>query len=156
MIYVFDTSSLRVLRNFYPERFPSFWQLLDGFVCSGDVVSVREVRLELEIQLEECHLQQWVRRHPNLFPQPSEDEMRFVKTILSVSHFRALINRKAILLGRPVADPFVVASAKVNSGSVVTEESVRENAARIPNVCEHYGIECINLEAFLERQGCRF
>lgn len=156
MSYVFDTSSLRVLRNFYPERFPSFWQLFNELVANGTVISVREVLRELEIQLEEGHMHDWIRNHRNLFLQPGEEEMRFVEAILAVPHFRALISLRAILVGRPVADPFVIASARVKEGIVVTQESSPPNAAKIPNVCQHYGIDCIDLEEFMEREGCRF
>ncbi len=39
---------------------------------------------------------------------------------------------------------------------VVTEETFRPNAAKIPNVCQHFGIECINLRQLMEREGWRF
>ncbi len=39
---------------------------------------------------------------------------------------------------------------------VVTEEVRRPNAARIPNVCDHFGIGCINLEQLMEREGWQF
>jgi hypothetical protein len=156
MTYVFDTSSLLVLRNFYPERFPTFWQVFGELTMNGTVISVREVLRELEILLEEGHMRDWVRNRSDLFLQPSGPEMRFVETIFSKAHFRSLINRKAILAGRPVADPFVIASAKIREGTTVTQESLSPNAAKMPNVCEHYGIPCINLETFLEQQGCRF
>ncbi|MEE8526835.1 MAG: DUF4411 family protein [Thermoanaerobaculia bacterium] len=63
---------------------------------------------------------------------------------------------KARLLGKPVADPFLIAAAKVLDGCVVTEESFPPNAARIPNVCEHFGIDWTNFEGFLERNGWTF
>jgi len=156
MTYVFDTSSLRVLRNFYPQRFPSFWELFEAQVVSGEVISVREVRRELDIQLEQCHLREWVEGHPELFPQPNADEMRFAAEILAIPRFRALVGRKAVLMGTPVADPFVVAGARRRSGSVVTEESRRDNAVKIPNICDHFNVDCINLEAFLQQHGWRF
>jgi len=32
MPFIFDTNSLRVLGNYYPERFPSFWKRFDEMV----------------------------------------------------------------------------------------------------------------------------
>ena len=37
--------------------------------------------------------------------------------------------------GTPVADPFIIAKAKANGLSVVTQEVYRENAHKIPNIC---------------------
>ena len=76
--------------------------------------------------------------------------------ILAVRHFQSLINEKARMSGSPVADPFVVASAMTRRGVVVTEERKPENGARIPNVCEHFGVACVNLEGLMEREGWTF
>lgn len=156
MIYVFDTSSFRVLRNFYPARFPSFWDGFNPLVAQGDVVSVREVRRELELLLDKPHLREWVTNHESLFLQPSSEEMGFVAKIFAIPHFQGLIGEKQRLNGSPVADPFVIASAKVRRGCVVNEERLRPNAAKIPNVCQHFGIQCTNLEGFMQRLGWSF
>jgi len=60
------------------------------------------------------------------------------------------------LRGFPVADPFVVACARVRNGCVVTEEAKKPNAAKIPNVCEHFGLECTNVEGFMARNDWQF
>jgi hypothetical protein len=56
---------------------------------------------------------------------------------------------KARLTGTPVADPFVIACAAVRNGAVVTEEKFKQNAAKIPNVCAHFQVDCIDLEGFM-------
>jgi hypothetical protein len=56
----------------------------------------------------------------------------------------------------PVADPFVIACAKIRGGTVVTEERLKPNAARIPNICQHFGIPCTNLEGFMQLMGWNF
>jgi hypothetical protein len=43
MPFIFDTNSLRVLGNYYPDQFPSFWQRFENAVEKKDVLSVREV-----------------------------------------------------------------------------------------------------------------
>ena len=48
MAYVFDTNSFRVLGNYYPDQFPTFWERFNRAVTDGKIVSVREVRRELE------------------------------------------------------------------------------------------------------------
>ncbi len=71
-------------------------------------------------------------------------------------YFQSLIGTKAILKGTPVADPFVVASGKVNKAVVVTQEQLKPNAAKIPNACQYFHAPCINLETFMTKQGWTF
>lgn len=156
MTYVFDTSSFSVCGNYFPARFPSFWQSFDALVRAGDIVSVREVRNELDNQSRWQHLHDWVDSNRAIFLLPDPEETRFVTRIFSVPHFQQLIGTTQRLAGRPVADPFVIASAHYREGIVVTEESHRPNAAKIPNVCEHFGIACLSIEQIMEREGWQF
>lgn len=153
MTFVIDTSSFRVLRNYYPEQFPTFWEFFDAEVEERSVTSTREVRRELEDQLTEKEgwLLDWVKAHPELFPVPSAAETVEVATILEIPHFQQLVGEKQRLKGKPVADPFVIARAIALDGTVVTEESKPDNGARIPNVCERLEVPCINLKEFLEQ-----
>jgi hypothetical protein len=48
------------------------------------------------------------------------------------------------------------ASARVRGGCVVTEEKLKPKAAKIPNVCEHFGVHCTNVEGFLKQKGWTF
>lgn len=73
-----------------------------------------------------------------------------------MAHFQQLVEKKKILKGGPVADPFVIAKAKVEGAILVTEEAFKENAAKIPNVCEYFKVEYINLEDFMQREGWQF
>ena len=40
-----------------------------------------------------------------------------------------------------------------SAGCVVTLEGAPANAAKIPNICSHFGVGCIHLEGFMEREG---
>ena len=82
--------------------------------------------------------------------------MSFVAQVFQVPEFQTLVRRKQILSGSPAADPFVIAAAHVRGGCVVTEENRRENAIRIPNVCDHFGVDCTNIEGFMERENWRY
>ena len=156
MAYVFDTSSFSTLGNYYPEQFPTFWERFNRTVTVGTIVSVREVRRELEFYERYPHLSDWVQNHGNIFFRPNKAEMRFVSKIFSVPHFLVLVSQDSISKGHPCADPFVIAKAKIIDGCVVTEEKLIENAARIPNVCEHFGVDCTNLQGFMEREDWTF
>ncbi|MGA2226912.1 MAG: PIN domain-containing protein [Syntrophobacteraceae bacterium] len=156
MTYVFDTSSFIVLGHFFPERFPSFWELFDSEVSNGRIVSVREVYLELDNQISRPHLREWVDRNKHIFLTPGPAESAFLAEIFAISHFRQLLSQKQILKATPVADPFIIASAKIRGACVVTEEVAKKNAAKIPNVCEHFGVSCTNIEGFMQREKWKF
>jgi len=144
------------MQNLYPDRFPSFWGAFDTLVDQGDVVSVRESLRELDSLLTKEAMQQWAASHRQIFLQPTSVEMSNVAQILSTNPFQALISAKARMEGRPVADPFVIASAMARGYCVVTEEHKPENGARIPNACEHFGVRCLNFEEFLAELGWQF
>jgi hypothetical protein len=156
MIYVFDTSSFIVLGHYFPQRFPSFWQNLDQAVADGEVLSVREVLNELKGRGNKPHLDDWIKANGHIFQPPSSREAKFVRRIFEVAHFRQLVSERARLKGTPVADPFVIAAAKVRSGTVVTEETHKPHAARIPNVCDHFNIPWTSIEGFMEHMGWKF
>jgi hypothetical protein len=67
-----------------------------------------------------------------------------------------MIRRKERLQGKPVADPFVIAKAKIVQGTVVTQELWKDNSAKLPNVCDHFNIPCIDLENFMEKEDWTF
>lgn len=155
MIYVFDSSPLvDLFRYFYPQRFPSLWASFDKLVSAQKIISVREVYNELKDY--EDRLANWVKSHRSSFPKPSNDELNFVVEIFKITHFQMLIRKKERLQGKPVADPFVIAKAKVYEGCVVTQEKFKKNAAQIPNVCDHFNVPCIDLEGFMENENWKF
>ncbi|MBN1450323.1 MAG: DUF4411 family protein [Anaerolineales bacterium] len=156
MIYVIDTNSLNVLKNYYLEPFQSFWRDFNLLVEEGRLLSVREVYQELDGLVDAQHLQDWIRTNKDIFYPPQAEETEFMAQIFAVSHFRQLVPQKKTLTSNPFADPFVVASARVRNGCVVTEEKLRPNGAKIPNICEHFGIDWTNLEGLMKNENWRF
>ncbi len=156
--YSLDTSTLsQIYRSLYKDRFPSFWVRFNELISSGRASSVSEVEAELSgVSGLLAAVQELKLLNPDFFSLPSSEEQDFVAEIFNVPHFLNLISAKAMAKGTPVADPFVIAKAGPTGMCVVTEEARRPNAARIPNVCDHFGIECINLQELMEREGWRF
>lgn len=156
MIYVFDTSSLSKLKHFFPGVFKSVWTGLDALVLSGNLISTREVWNEIERGDVDAHTNHWLKLRRHLFTTPTGPELQFVAQIFQTPHVQALIGEKQRLTGTPVADPFVIACAKVRGGTVVTEERLKPQAAKIPNVCQHFSVPCMDLETFMQQQGWSF
>lgn len=156
MTYVFDTSALITLfKNYYRRRFPTLWQHFDELVDNGDVVSTREVRREIEDGPVDS-LREWAAQKGELFTMPNAEEATFVARIYAVQHFQQNIERQKLLKGGRNADPFVIAKAAVTERTVVTMEQLRPHAAKIPNICDHFGIPCMTLEDFMETEGWEF
>lgn len=156
-VYVFDSGPLiDLFRHYYRERFPSLWQQFDGMVADGRITSTREVGNEIERHGDK--LADWFEENRRkVFVTPTSAELEVVRQIFGVRHFQAMIRKKQLLEGRPVADPFVIARAKcLSNGCVVTNERHTPNAAKIPNVCEHFDVDWTDFEGFMEREQWRF
>jgi len=156
MKYIFDSGPLiNLFRHYYPERFPSLWEKFYALVSDGKIISVKEVYNEIDSR--EDALANWAKDQKDKFFSPSTvEEFRFVTEIFKVRHFQAMIRNKERLQGKPVADPFVIARAKIFNCPVVTTEALKDNAAGIPNVCEHFSIPYIDLEGFMKQEGWTF
>lgn len=156
MIYVFDTSSIRSLQHFYPSVFKTIWDGLDSLIQQKTLISTREVWNELERQNISADVLAWAKQNKRIFTTPNAAELQFVAQIFQIKHFQSLIGEQQRLKGTPVADPFVIACAKIKGATVVTEEQLKPNAAKIPNVCAHFNVPCTDLEGFMQQQGWKF
>jgi len=156
MKYVFDSGPLiDLFRHYYPSRFPTLWEKFHNLVLEEELISVREVYNEINSRKD--MLTSWAKKEKDkLFSQPTIEEFQFVREIFQVRHFQSMIRKKERLRGKPVADPFVIARAKVLDCQVVTTELFKDNSAKIPNVCKHFSVQCINLEGFMEQEGWTF
>ena len=156
MSYAFDTSPLSTLfRNYYRTVFRSLWEGFDELVADGDILSTREVLREIEDGAPE-NLREWAAAHAELFPAPTAEEAQFITRIYAVPHFQNNIEGKKLLRGGRLADPFVIARAGVTGATVVTMETLKPNAADIPNICEHFEIPWLSLQGFMETEGWTF
>lgn len=155
MIYVFDTSPLiDLFRHYYKKRFPSLWEKFNALIEGKRIVSTLENYREIEIQ--DDLLFQWVETHKDIFQPLSRDEALFVSKIYSIPHFHYNIDQKKLYKGGLHADPFVIAKAANLKGTVVTCEKHKPNGAKIPNICEHFDIPCLDLEMFMEQENWTF
>lgn len=155
MIYVFDSNTLiNIFNHYYPKRFPSFWDNFNNMISRQKIISVQEAKRELENKKDS--LSNWAKNHSNLFSKPNNEELRFITEIFKIKHFRILIEKKQQYIEGPIADPFIIAKAKIINGCVVTEEKKTENAAKIPNVCNYFKIPCLNLKEFMEKEDWIF
>jgi len=154
-MYVLDTSVISALhRNYYRNSFVSLWKAFDAMTIDGQFTSTREALRELEDLGGEPL--GWAHANLALFTTPDAKEGAFVAGIFAVEHFQANIERQKMLRGGRNADPFLIARAFATGATVVTMEQFRPNAAKIPNICEHFKVPSLDLRGFMEKEGWVF
>ena len=152
MTYSIDTSALldywvRMLR---PSYAVTFWELMDNAIREGVLIASEEVFQEIERKEDE--LLEWVSERKDMFVPITDDVQANVVEIMA--QFPKLVDERT---GKSFADPFVIATAMVADATVVTgEDKGTPKRPRIPIVCEHFGVECIQSIDFIEKQGWKF
>lgn len=149
--YVFDSNIFINLQRRHPnDIFSSLWDKLGELIDKGIVVSSAEVFDEIAVG--DDNLVDWVKGKKEAFKQSDERVQKTVRDILSK-------HGKLVMGGKKTngADPFVIALAKVNSYTVVTEETRNgnDNPPKIPNVCEDNGVRYINFVCFLREMDIK-
>jgi hypothetical protein len=154
-IYSIDTSALvhAWQRDYPPDVFPSVWEKLDELATSDRLISCDEALLELERGGDDLH--EWAVDRPHIFRTPDQS----VQTVVS-----DIVNRWPEVVPEEShdgvwADPYIIAFAVVQSGTVITGEiRVGQNARRphIPNVCEALNVPWSNLLGLLRYEGYNF
>lgn len=155
-MYVLDTNVFIQLGLYYPSRFPTIWNRVSDLANSGELVSVREVRRELDTRCSSEQVLEWVDDNRHIFHIATNEECQIVSDLFQLNQYLGFVKRKSILKGLPVADPFIIAAAKSKGYCVVTQESKIKGGARIPAACIEFDVDCIDLEDFFDQQNLKF
>lgn len=134
---------------------PQFWNILEKMVDRGLLAC--PIQVYGELQGAPGDLAAWAQknRSTDMFVNPDmavQDEFRNVAEY-TVQHYPDNAPRKRFL---DRADPWIIAHAIVTEGTVVTLESRNpdgSNKVKIPNVCKHFGVHCIDTYQMLREQG---
>jgi hypothetical protein len=150
--YIFDTGPFIDLKNYPGDVFTSLWENFTQMINDGEILSSSEVFRELEDYDDE--IANWAKQNKNVFIKPTLEEQTEVQRILE--KHPDLVKEEAILLGKPYADPFVIAQAKLHNCVLVHNEKFKPNAHKIPNVCKTFKVEEIMLFEFFRREKWKF
>ena len=150
--YIFDTGPFIDLKNYPRDVFSSLWENFTEMINDAEIISSSEVFRELEDYDDE--IANWAKQNKNLFIKPTLEEQIQVQKILE--KHPDLVKEEAILLGKPYADPFVIAQAKLHNCVLVHSEKFKPNAHKIPNVCKTFSVEETNLFEFFRREKWKF
>ena len=157
-IYSIDTSSLIDLRAFPAEFFAGLWRDIENAIRIGELVSTVEVFRELK-KIDDM-VSRWAKDHKEMFMDVTKEHVLLAQEILRTH--KGLVD---IEKGKGNADPFVIALALEGNRNqeeemfgnteyvVVTQERKRQGGnPSIPNVCEFYEIECMDLFGYFREK----
>ena len=132
------------------------WGHIEKLIDEGRIIASKEVYDELERNASD-ELLAWLKTKKDMFVF---DKEQVSKTELLINDFYATYKRGYKPEIGDAADPFVVAAAMSHKAVVFTQESTQGshipsdvNSPKIPTVCIHYGVECVNIQAFIKREG---
>jgi len=147
MVYCIDTSALIAAwyERYKPNRFPKLWSQFHQLIADGRLVSSPLVHAECHHRSPELH--EWLADRKQMFV--AVDELVQGQVDFIVNTYTGLVaagNEKF------AADPFVIALAKVNGHTVVTEETGLDSLRKIPGVCRAMNVPCINLAELIDAE----
>ena len=167
MIYWLDADIFITAKNsiYAFEVNNTLWSWLDTQLRAKIVMSPSRVFREIMAFKKDDPLKPWAqaRQHMGLCVEPNKQVSHCLTKIADHLYTSTLINKKTkkpqlrykaaqVEVFSRGADAFVIAHAMESGGTVVTFESVRypeSQKIRIPDVCAHFGIVCIDLKQLL-------
>ena len=120
-------------------------------IDAQDLIATEEVLFELERKDDEVY--EWALDRRKMFLPIDAGIQTAVQDILR-DHPRLVDTRRS----RSAADPFVIALAKVEEATVITQERAtnRSDRPHIPDVCAAQTIRCIDLLQVIKEQNWIF
>ncbi len=153
VIYCADTNVfIEAWVRMYPiDVIPTLWRNFERLILENRLIAPYEVKRELEKKTDP--LLEWLKEQKGLFQPDDEDVQEILREVMG--RFPLLVESKK---NRSGADPWVIALAKARKATVLTQEQVstKEGKPRIPNVCEAFGVPCINLLNLIRRERWTF
>ncbi len=156
MKYCIDTSGLtRGWRDSYPPNiFPSLWKDIELLIDDGSLIAPDEVFEELKRGGDDLY--DWACKYPHSFISPDIEIQKTVSDILANPEHAKLVNTKSET-NLIIADPFVIAVAKVHECTVVSSEEFQYSSSpkktKIPNVCADMNIPHVSFLELIRELG---
>lgn len=152
MIYCFDSSAWLDcwVRWYPPNTFPSLWNNLDQLITNRQIVTPSMIVDELSVKSDGIAI--WIKERSCSIYESDEEVQSEVRKVMH--RFRDFVD----LRGKSGGDPWVVATAMVVKGIVVTGEkrSGETDKPRIPNVCDEFHVHSMSTIDFICNHGWRF
>ena len=157
VVYSLDLSALFAAFNErYPvENFPGFWSKMEELI-RNDRLKMQEVAFD-KAQNDDEGFKKWCKENqlrPNFRWATNDPIQRKVSEILKL--FPKLLDDRR---GKSGDDPWVIALAMVSPNCIVVTEEKHTNSPlrpKIPDVCAHFNLQCIQLVELVQRENWVF
>ena len=156
--YVVDTDVLITLMTYHPQDKPAYqaiWDEIETLIKQENIFSTMVVYDEIIKYLgKNDQLKKWAISHKKrFFISPNQETWQLAQDI--IKKFPDLLNKKKLQTGEPDADPFLIALAKSEGATIITQER-KDLPNRIPMVALHYSVKSIDLYEFFEERKLKF
>jgi len=156
--YVVDNNALITLMVHHPLGKPAYqaiWDEIETLMKRKNIFSTMVVYEEIMRYLgKDDRLKKWAISHKKrFFIPPDKKTWQYAQDI--IKNFPDLLDKKKLQTGEPDADPFLIALAKSEGATVVTQER-KGLPNRIPTVASHYMVKSIDLYEFFEERKLKF
>jgi hypothetical protein len=156
MKYLLDANSFIEPANKYYRLTSStrFWDSLIDANRRGVVFSIHEIKVEILKKSDD--LAAWAKvRGDEFFLKLDTTDLAKVSQVVDWVQKHSIFtqaNRQSFFNG---ADPFLIAKANTGGYTIVTFEQHHENSpkVKIPTVCQHFNVPCIDLHRLVEAEG---
>lgn len=151
MRYILESSAFVYLLDQFPKKvMPTIWNNFESLCSSELVVSEREVKRELETELNNSDSLDWVNSHLSVFKPLTQKEADVLGQFMKENIFGIFENSPRLAIRKlPESIPFVIARAKHNQFSIVFRRGSR-NEDIIKTVCRKKNLKLIEVEDFLQ------
>lgn len=160
MIYLIDSNIFIEAKNrYYGFDFcPAFWDFLDKEISKTTIFSIKEVYTELSKGNDDLAL--WIKdRKDTSFFITVDDEETQKEFIKIAQYVQSNFSQEEVNKFLSVADPWLIAKAKVLGATIVTHEVLaptNTKKVKIPNICTHFGVNYSNPFNMLRDLGAKF
>lgn len=156
--YVVDTDVLITLMTYHPQDKPAYhaiWDEIETLIKQKNILSTMLVYDEIIKYLgKNNQLKKWAISHKKrFFISPDQETWQLAQDI--IKKFPDLLNKKKLQTGEPDADPFLIALAKSEGATIITQER-KDLPNRIPAVASHYSVKSMDFYEFFEERKLKF
>jgi hypothetical protein len=150
--YIIDTNVLIDFNDSLPmDVYITQWKMIGENIENGKIIICEAVFGEIKKSVE---LKQWLEKYKKLI-EPCYSDKVLIEAKVIINNYPKLIE-----INNPSdqSDPYVIALAKLNSFTVLTNEkySVGGKKTRIPFICKEMSIKCINTHEFYRTENWKF
>lgn len=153
MSFTLDTNILIRMANQYPrEIFPSVWERLEELIVGGEACICEEVHEETRRGTDELY--KWSTEQAGFVCDVGVQEVNLAVEISDAYPEWVRETQNA-------ADPFLIAHAKVDGLTIVSDEreagpGVISKNQKVPNIARIYDVPCLNFFGMAVQLGWRF